>query len=516
MGTILGAVIGTTSSRVVQGVWTTLIDGINAFPLIILIIAIVAAIGPGVTGIVVAVLLTNWARYARIARARALVVSKADYVQALRMLGYSRPRVILRHVLPNTYTETLAYAFSDFVIIVTTVAGLSFLGLGVRPPDAEWRAMMSEGRLFLSQAPWVVVFPGLALSLTATGVALLAAVEGARRRSGRSSRMRPWQSEPLLRVRNVEVTVSSPDGGRLPIIDRADFTIGHEESLGIVGESGSGKSMLCRALIGTLHRYSAAVTGGSIRFDGHELSGASERTWRTVRGRSIGYVPQSSMAGLNPVLTVGAQLLEAIRADRKLGRQEARDEAIRYLQLVQLPRPADLLRKRPHELSGGMKQRVMIAAALARKPRLLLADEPTTALDVSVQRDILAMLKELRVDLGMTLVLVSHDLAVIEEVCDRVLVMYAGATIEEGGRRRSRGTQASVHRRTPRLDGSTWHAAVSACPRSVASRRSPAVGRPGAGSGHAAPTRSPSAESAPNPRCGRSKSRRLPVSEWRS
>lgn len=173
VGTILGAIVGTTSSRAVVAIWTTLIDGINAFPLIILIIAIVAAVGPGVTGIVVAILLTNWARYARIARARALVVNKAEYVQALKLLGYSRPRIILRHILPNTYTETLAYAFSDFVVIVTTVAGLSFLGLGVRPPDAEWGAMMSDGRLFLVQAPWIVSFPGLALSLTATGVALL-------------------------------------------------------------------------------------------------------------------------------------------------------------------------------------------------------------------------------------------------------------------------------------------------------------------------------------------------------
>jgi peptide/nickel transport system permease protein len=134
----------------------------------------VAVVGPGVTGVLSAILLTNWARYARIARARAIVVNKAEYVEALSLLGYSRPRIIFRHILPNTYTETMAYALSDFVIIVTTVAGLSFLGLGIRPPDPEWGSMMSEGRLFLTQAPWIVCFPGLALSLTATGVALLA------------------------------------------------------------------------------------------------------------------------------------------------------------------------------------------------------------------------------------------------------------------------------------------------------------------------------------------------------
>jgi peptide/nickel transport system permease protein len=173
VGTLLGAMIGTTRSRVVAVIWTALIDGINAFPLIVLIIAIVAVLGPGVTGILFAILMTNWARYARIARARALIVNKMEYIQALRLLGYSRPRIVFRHVVPNTYTETRAYSLSDFVIIVITVAGLSFLGLGVRPPSPEWGAMMSDGRLFLTQAWWMVAFPGLALSLTAAGVALL-------------------------------------------------------------------------------------------------------------------------------------------------------------------------------------------------------------------------------------------------------------------------------------------------------------------------------------------------------
>ena len=240
------------------------------------------------------------------------------------------------------------------------------------------------------------------------------------------------RSGDLLQVSDLKVMVNAVDGGQLAFIDRANFSIGFEESLGIVGESGSGKSMLCRALIGTLGRYGAGVTAGSIMFEGAELASASGRAWRAVRGRRIGYIPQSSMAGLNPVLTVGTQMLEAITADTPLRGAEARTEAIRYLELVQLPRPAELMRKRSHELSGGMRQRVMIAAAIARKPVLLLADEPTTALDVSVQRDILAMLRELRAELGMSLVLVSHDLAVIEEVCDRVLVMYAGATVETG------------------------------------------------------------------------------------
>lgn len=196
VGTLLGAMIGTTRSKVVAVVWTALIDGINAFPLIVLIIAIVAVFGPGVTGILFAILMTNWARYARIARARALIVNKTEYIQALRLLGYSRPRIIFRHVVPNTYTETRAYSLSDFVIIVITVAGLSFLGLGVRPPSPEWGAMMSDGRLFLTQAWWMVAFPGLALSLTAAGVALL--VDS--RASGAAIRVRGGRRESAVAI----------------------------------------------------------------------------------------------------------------------------------------------------------------------------------------------------------------------------------------------------------------------------------------------------------------------------
>jgi peptide/nickel transport system permease protein len=181
VGTLIGAVIGTTRVPAVAAIWTILIEGINAFPFIVLVIAIVSIVGPGVQGVLVGLALTNWARYARIARARALALREADFVTATEVLGYSRARVLAVHILPNVYSETLAYALSDFVIVVLAVAGLSFLGVGVRPPAAEWGAMMSDGRLFLQRAAWITVFPGLALSLTAVGVALVA--QGIERRA---------------------------------------------------------------------------------------------------------------------------------------------------------------------------------------------------------------------------------------------------------------------------------------------------------------------------------------------
>lgn len=173
-GTLLGGVLGTTRSPVVNGAWLMIIDAINAFPFLVLVIAIVSMVGSGVSGLIIGLAAVNWARYARIARARALQLREADFIRATQVLGYSRTRILLRHVLPNVYSETLAYALSDFVIVIIAVAGLSFLGVGVRPPEPEWGAMMSDGRRFLLRAWWVAVFPGLLLSLTAIGVSLLA------------------------------------------------------------------------------------------------------------------------------------------------------------------------------------------------------------------------------------------------------------------------------------------------------------------------------------------------------
>jgi peptide/nickel transport system permease protein len=182
IGTLIGGVIGTTRLRLVSAAWTIVIEGINAFPFIVLVIAIVSVVGPGVQGVLIGLALTNWARYARIARGRALTLRGADFIAATEVLGYSRTRVLLVHVLPNVYSETLAYGVSDFVIVIIVVAGLSFLGVGIRPPAPEWGAMMSDGRLFLTQAWWITTFPGLALSLTAVGVALVAEGLSARAR----------------------------------------------------------------------------------------------------------------------------------------------------------------------------------------------------------------------------------------------------------------------------------------------------------------------------------------------
>jgi oligopeptide/dipeptide ABC transporter ATP-binding protein len=202
-------------------------------------------------------------------------------------------------------------------------------------------------------------------------------------------------------------------------------------TLGIVGESGSGKSVTLRALIG-LVQYPGQVVGGRVELDGQDLLQLTPRQWRKRRGNDIAMVFQDPMCSLDPLFTVGDQLTEVLRVKRGLSRRTARSEAEEYLDRVGIRSPAQRLRAYPHELSGGMRQRVMIALAIAARPKLFLADEPTTALDVTVQKQILSLMADLSEELHMGTVLVSHDLGVVSEVCDDVVVMYAGHVVERG------------------------------------------------------------------------------------
>ncbi len=211
------------------------------------------------------------------------------------------------------------------------------------------------------------------------------------------------------------------------------FGVGRGRRLGVVGETGSGKTLTTRALTGLLGRIDANVVRGSVRFGELDLARADERAWRPIRGRRIGLVPQSSMSGLDPLMTVGKQLVETIKAigpERTAGDPAVQARAL--LELVEIADAPRVLGLYPHELSGGMRQRVVIALALVGEPELVVADEPTTALDVTVQRSVLALLESLTRERGMSLVLVSHDLDVVRAVCDDVVIMYAGMSVEHG------------------------------------------------------------------------------------
>ena len=235
---------------------------------------------------------------------------------------------------------------------------------------------------------------------------------------------------PLLEVEDLRVRFKT-QRGLVHAVNGISFDVRPGETLGLVGESGCGKSVTALATMGILPR-AARIPTGSIRLEGRELVGLSERPWRRIRGKEIAMIFQDPMTSLNPVLTVGAQLREAIEEHLDLDRKAATRRAVELLDQVGIPSAADRLRNYPHQFSGGMRQRVMIAMALACEPKLLIADEPTTALDVTIQAQILDLLRELIVERGTALVLITHDLGVVAGMCERVQVMYAGTLVEEG------------------------------------------------------------------------------------
>ncbi|REK76047.1 ABC transporter ATP-binding protein [Paenibacillus paeoniae] len=234
--------------------------------------------------------------------------------------------------------------------------------------------------------------------------------------------------DELLAVRNLSVNVKSSSR---PVIEGIDLTVGRGEIVGIVGESGCGKSVLSLSIMGLLPS-ALKLGGGELRLNGQSLHQASQRQIRSMRGKHMSMIFQDPMTSLNPTLTIGEQLTESLRLHLKLGGREARERAVLWLRRTGLPRPEAILSSYPHQLSGGMRQRVMIAIALCCEPELLIADEPTTALDVTIQAQILDVLFRIREEEQTSILFISHDLGVIAELCDRVAVMYAGQIVEQG------------------------------------------------------------------------------------
>ena len=237
--------------------------------------------------------------------------------------------------------------------------------------------------------------------------------------------------EPLLSVRNLTVEFAIRDGV-VPVIDDLSFDLIPGETLSLVGESGCGKSMTALAIMGLIPSPPGAISAGSILFQGENLVQASGRRLREIRGNEVSMVFQEPMTALNPVHTIGKQLTEVLLLHKPITVQEAIKESIAMLDRVGIPSPDIRMTEYPHQLSGGMRQRVVIAIALACKPSLLIADEPTTALDVTIQAQILELIKELQTEMGMSVILITHDLGVIAEVCQQVVVMYAGKVAEKG------------------------------------------------------------------------------------
>ncbi|MCR9135437.1 MAG: ABC transporter ATP-binding protein [Alphaproteobacteria bacterium] len=233
----------------------------------------------------------------------------------------------------------------------------------------------------------------------------------------------------LLEVSNLEIAVAT-GGQLLPVVRGVSFEVKANETFGIVGESGCGKSLTSLAIMGLLEGSQVRITGGSIHFDGRELTALSAEDRRAIMGAQMAMIFQEPMTSLNPVYRIGDQIVETLRQHRDMSRRQARDRAVELLDLVRIPEPGRRIDSFPHQMSGGQRQRVMIAMAMACDPKLLIADEPTTALDVTVQKEVLDLMADLQSRMGTAIVLISHDLGVIAETCDKVAVMYRGKIAE--------------------------------------------------------------------------------------
>ena len=379
----------------------------------------------------------------RVVRSATLPVREELYIAAAQVSGLSRPYIVTRHVLPRIAGVVIVQASLLAAAALLVQTGLSFLNLLVQVPAPSWGGMVADGISVIVLQPWLIWPPGIAIALTVLAFGLLgdavrdatteswsAPVHRKRRTAARRDRATvPLPvSDRLLSVEGLTVDFPSP-AGPVRVVDDATFEIGLGETVGLVGESGCGKTVTAMSILGLLPG-AGEITAGRILFEGRDLAAASEQELRRVRGREIGLVSQEPMVGLNPAFRVGWQIAHILRVHQGLSRGEARVCAIELLGRVRLPESELVAQRYPHELSGGMAQRVAIARALAGEPKLLIADEPTTALDVTVQAEILELLRECQLERRMSILLVTHDWGVVADLCERAVVMYAGQVVE--------------------------------------------------------------------------------------
>jgi peptide/nickel transport system permease protein len=461
---VSGAVIGAfaaTSHRRVDAVVMRVLDVIMAFPGIALAAVLVAVFGHGILVLILAIGFLNMPPVARVIRANVLAQYGEDYVAAERVIGARRFFVLTRHVAINCAAPVLVYCTVTVADAIVFEASLSFIGAGIQPPDPSWGSVLADGKdLVLTGGWWATLFPGLLILVTVLALNILserisdawaapsaravkaaevakavakredadtapvlpiAGLREAGERLARTARSLDHR-DTVLEVDRLAIAFPGRHEG-VDVVDGVSFSVRAGEVLGLIGESGCGKTLTALSILGL--QPATAQVSGQIRFAQRDLLSLRPGERRRHLGHDIAMIYQDALSSLNPAMTIRAQLKQFTR------RGGTRTPA-ELLELVNLD-PERTLRAYPHELSGGQRQRVLIAMALSRDPKLIVADEPTTALDVTVQAQIMALLLRLQEELGFALILVSHDLALVSEIADRVVVMYGGQVAELGG-----------------------------------------------------------------------------------
>ena len=444
IGIVAGYYGGRTDNIIMRGV-----DMLMAFPYILLALAIVAALGPGLMNALIAVAAVNVPFFARNIRGITVGIAHKEFVDAARLSGMSNARIIATEILPNVLPVIIIAISTTIGWMILETAGLSFLGLGSQPPQADLGSMLGEARSALISNPHTSIVPGVMILIIVMSINLLGdGVRDAldpRLKSGALARPMP---ATLVERASVLGRASVDRDASLQLDDlRTQFhlkdriykavggvslSVKPGECLGIIGESGSGKSVTALSVMGLVASPPGVIKGGVVRFRGEDLVGAPYERLRSIRGNKVAYIFQDPLATLHPLYKIGDQLSEAISSHHSISKSSGRKRAIELLKSVRIPNAEQRVEAFPHELSGGMRQRVGIAMALANDPDVIIADEPTTALDVTVQAQILTLLNELRRERGLAIIFITHDFGVVAQLCDRVAVMYAGRIVESG------------------------------------------------------------------------------------
>ncbi|MGV8937344.1 MAG: dipeptide/oligopeptide/nickel ABC transporter permease/ATP-binding protein [Allorhizobium sp.] len=451
VGTLFG-LIGAYFRGPSEFVTTRLADIVLCFPPILLALLVVTLFGPGAVTLIAVLSVLYFPTFARIAFSEALRVASLDFVEASRALGTPSRRIVLGTILPNIAGPISVQYSLTAAAAITIESGLSFLGLGVVPPAPSWGQMIRGARQFMSQDPIGIIIPCAALVLTIYAINFfcdrLRDTLDPKGASGGGmdevSRPLALADAPAIRdpdvvavIHNLRLETMRPSGP-VAVIEDVSLTLRANQCTALVGESGSGKSLSSLALMGLLPGAirQAAGTLQLRRKTGEvvDLGYLDARTLEEIRGNDIAMIFQEPMTSLNPIHKISDQMIEAILAHRPMSVAEARSHAIQLLVRVGMNDAEGRIDSYPDQMSGGMRQRVMIAMALTCEPRLLIADEPTTALDVTIQAEIIELLHRLRQDQagGLSLLFISHNLGIVADIADRVAVMYSGLVVEEG------------------------------------------------------------------------------------
>ena len=459
--TVIAAIAGSFIGLVTGffGGWLDLIlmrviDALMAFPYLLLALLIVAVLGPGLFNALLAIAIVNIPFFARTVRGAVLGLVHRPFVDGARLSGESEWQIAIAEILPNVMPLIVITTASTVGWMILETAGLSFLGLGVQPPQADLGSMLGEGRSVFIVAPHVATIPGLVMIVIVLSINFLGdgirdaldprlqngqlirpqaktAITNEVLSASSTSEKNQHHSKALLSCEDLAIAFQQKQQRKLTV-KGVSIEIQPGDCLGIVGESGSGKSVTALALTALVPTPPGIIESGHVEFKGTSLLPKSVTELQHIRGKRIAYIFQNPMTSLNPLLTIGEQVTETILTHQQTTKHKAKAITLDLFRQVELPSTPSDLKRFPHQLSGGQQQRVAIAIALANQPDLIIADEPTTALDVITQAKIVELLNKLKGERQISLLLISHDMGSVAQLCDRIVVMYAGEIVESG------------------------------------------------------------------------------------